>query len=77
MASEAPENTEQRPPTQNGQPEPHPVVDGPNPPPPSAPSGLEPRLPTRKDVSLREFMLKIDDYAPIVRPLPRLCFPFA
>lgn len=26
----------------------------------------ESRLPTRKDVSLREFLDKIDDYAPIV-----------
>ncbi|PNY27713.1 Transcription initiation factor TFIID subunit 10, partial [Tolypocladium capitatum] len=65
MASEAPENTEQHPLMQNGQPEPRPAVDGPNPPPPSAP-GLEPRLPTRKDVSLREFLHKIDDYAPII-----------
>lgn len=28
------------------------------------------KLPTRKDVSLREFLSKIDDYAPIVRPFP-------
>lgn len=27
----------------------------------------EPRMPTRKDVSLRELLNKIDDYAPIVR----------
>jgi transcription initiation factor TFIID subunit 10 len=36
-------------------------------------AGLEPRLPTRKDVSLREFLNKMDDYAPIVckPPFPR------
>lgn len=28
----------------------------------------EPRLPTHKDTSLREFLSKMDDYAPIVRP---------
>lgn len=37
----------------------------------------EPRLPTRKDTSLKEFLNKMDDYAPIVRrrgPLPvRAC----
>ena len=27
----------------------------------------EPRIPTRKDISLREFLAKMDDYAPIVR----------
>lgn len=27
---------------------------------------VDPRLPTRKDTSLREFLSKIDDYAPIV-----------
>jgi transcription initiation factor TFIID subunit 10 len=31
----------------------------------------ETREPTRKDISLREFLGKMDDYAPIVRsPLP-------
>ena len=30
----------------------------------------EPRVPTRKDVSLREFLSKMDDYAPIVRAPP-------
>lgn len=34
---------------------------------------VDPRLPTRKDTSLREFLSKIDDYAPIVRAsLPSL-----
>ncbi len=27
----------------------------------------EPKLPSRKDASLKEFMSKMDDYAPIVR----------
>lgn len=27
----------------------------------------DPRLPTRKDISLKEFLNKMDDYAPIVR----------
>lgn len=26
----------------------------------------EPRIPTRKDANLKEFLLKMDDYAPIV-----------
>lgn len=31
----------------------------------------EPRLPARKDISLRDFLSKMDDYAPIVcRPFP-------
>lgn len=36
---------------------------------------VDPRLPTRKDTSLKEFLAKIDDYAPIVSaypPAPRL-----
>lgn len=43
---------------------------------------VDPRLPTRKDTSLREFLSKIDDYAPIVRSTllfrysPRLLVPF-
>lgn len=32
--------------------------------------GPEPRMPTRKDVSLRELLNKIDDYAPIVCHVP-------
>ena len=28
---------------------------------------LEPREPTKKDISLRDFLAKMDDYAPIVR----------
>ncbi len=32
-----------------------------------APSAHEARLPTRKDASLKEFLNKMDDYAPIVR----------
>lgn len=30
----------------------------------------EPREATRKDISLRDFLAKMDDYAPIVRPFP-------
>ena len=37
---------------------------------PSGPSAAElqpePRIPTRKDISLRDFLGKMDDYAPIV-----------
>ena len=33
---------------------------------PVAPAA-DPKLPTRKDASLKEFMSKMDDYAPIVR----------
>lgn len=30
---------------------------------------VEPREPTKKDVSLRDFLSKMDDYAPIVSPM--------
>lgn len=33
---------------------------------------VDPRLPTRKDTSLKEFLAKIDDYAPIVSVAPPL-----
>ncbi|GJN84443.1 transcription initiation factor TFIID subunit 10 [Purpureocillium lilacinum] len=55
-----------QPPQQQPPAEPAPIVDGPNPPAPTAPTGAEPRLATRKDISLREFLHKIDDYAPII-----------
>ena len=32
----------------------------------------EPKLPSRKDTSLKEFLGKMDDYAPIVSSLNRL-----
>jgi transcription initiation factor TFIID subunit 10 len=67
MASDAPENTDSKPVTQNGHLESREVTDGPNPPPPELAAGHDPRLPTQKDTSLREFVNKIDDYAPIVR----------
>jgi transcription initiation factor TFIID subunit 10 len=35
---------------------------------PAPPATLEGRLATRKDASLKEFLNKMDDYAPIVRP---------
>lgn len=38
------------------------------------PSLPEPKLPTRKDVSLKELLSKMDEYAPIVRHLSRLTF---
>lgn len=34
----------------------------------SGAAGLEARIPTKKDASLREFLGKMDDFAPIVRP---------
>ncbi|EFY96213.1 hypothetical protein MHUMG1_03595 [Metarhizium humberi] len=64
MTSEAPENPSSQPATQNGQAEQQEIPDGPNPP-PELPSGQD-RLPTRKDTSLREFLNKIDDCAPII-----------
>ncbi|KAF7548655.1 hypothetical protein G7Z17_g6914 [Cylindrodendrum hubeiense] len=60
MTSEAPEKTEQPPAEPNG------PVD----PPPPMPPGLESRMPSRKDTSLREFLNKMDDCAPIVTGLP-------
>ena len=36
------------------------------------PTIQEPRMPTKKDTSLREFLGKMDDYAPIVRCAPLL-----
>lgn len=56
MAGEAPETNDQLPATQNG---PVDDVEAPVPIP-------ESRLPSRKDTSLREFLNKMDDYAPIV-----------
>jgi transcription initiation factor TFIID subunit 10 len=32
-------------------------------------TSAEPRIPVKKDASLREFLGKMDDYAPIVRSL--------
>jgi transcription initiation factor TFIID subunit 10 len=56
-------------------------LDGANDPEPSAPrngvtdaaAALESRIPAKKDATLREFLGKMDEYAPIVRfPLPHL-----
>lgn len=66
MSNDAPENTESQPPAQNGLSQGRDGRPGPNYPYP-IPPGPEPGLPSRKDVSLREFLHKIDDYAPIVR----------
>ncbi|KAM4060812.1 transcription initiation factor TFIID 23-30kDa subunit [Hirsutella rhossiliensis] len=66
MASDAPENPEQRPPTQNGQSENRAPADAPNPVNPPATVAPESRLASRKDISLREFLHKIDDCAPII-----------
>lgn len=38
-------------------------------------AGLEARIPTKKDASLREFLGKMDDYAPIVL-LPIPIYPY-
>lgn len=35
------------------------------------PQPMEPKMPSRKDTSLKEFLTKMDDYAPIVSR-PRL-----
>lgn len=35
----------------------------------------EPKLPSRKDTSLKEFLSKMDDYAPIVSKVPKLHIP--
>ena len=58
MASDAPEKTTEQTP---------PAPEVPTEEAPPAPTVPESRLPTRKDVSLREFLNKMDDYAPIVR----------
>jgi len=42
---------------------------------PVAPAS-DPRLPTRKDASLKEFLSKMDDYAPIVGSVSRLVLQF-
>ncbi|KYK56252.1 transcription initiation factor TFIID subunit 10 [Drechmeria coniospora] len=65
MTGEAPESAEQQAPLPNGQPDARPASAGPHPPAPTAPAN-DSRLPSRKDVSLREFLHKIDDYAPII-----------
>jgi transcription initiation factor TFIID subunit 10 len=52
-------------------------LDGANDAGPSVPNGVtvqeppfEARIPAKKDATLREFLGKMDDYAPIVRPAP-------
>lgn len=71
MSGDAPETQDSQQVSQNGngQVDGLEIQDGPNPPPEMAPP-QDPKLPTRKDTSLREFLNKIDDYAPIVRNLP-------
>lgn len=47
-----------------------------DPPLPQEEPAPEPPAPTKKDISLRDFLSKMDDYAPIVRPFPlSSCFP--
>ncbi|KAH7179519.1 transcription initiation factor TFIID 23-30kDa subunit-domain-containing protein [Fusarium flagelliforme] len=58
MASDAPEKTTEQ---TSPAPEVPPTEEA-----PPAPTVPESRLPTRKDVSLREFLNKMDDYAPII-----------
>lgn len=55
MSSDAPENSQQPPAEPNGHLE------------AAVPELPAERLPSRKDTSLREFLNKIDDFAPIVR----------
>lgn len=66
MASDAPENSEQQTAPQNP---PGEVPDAVAPEQAQAITAPDPRLLSRKDASLREFLSKIDDYAPIVRAL--------
>ena len=68
MSSDMPENPEQAPPAASGDPEAQTTQNGPEPEQDPVAPGPE-RLPTRKDVSLRELLNKIDDYAPVVRSL--------
>jgi transcription initiation factor TFIID subunit 10 len=63
MSSEAPTNGEQPPAAQDTQAEDAERL-------PLAPQ--EARMPSRKDVSMREFLNKIDDYAPIVSSLVQM-----
>ena len=37
---------------------------------PVAPASEDPKVPNRKDASLKEFLSKMDDYAPIVKLTP-------
>lgn len=65
MASDAPDTNEQVAPAVQGAPSAEPTAPAPdaeqNP-----VASVPDRMPTRKDVSLRELLHKIDDYAPIV-----------
>lgn len=60
MASAPLENAEVPPATQDGQQEQ--PAEGEE----KAPAPVEAKLPTRKDISLKEFLNKMDDYAPII-----------
>ncbi|KAF4589915.1 hypothetical protein GQ602_003804 [Ophiocordyceps camponoti-floridani] len=62
MASDAADNAEHRPPTQNGSYE---QGDASNVAQAAAPAP-DSKVPSRKDLSLREFLHRIDDYAPII-----------
>jgi transcription initiation factor TFIID subunit 10 len=64
MASEAPENSEQQ--ASAPQPQQAPAELQDMEPETNAPPAPEPKMPSRKDTSLREFLHKIDDYAPVV-----------
>ncbi|OAA32608.1 Transcription initiation factor TFIID, 23-30kDa subunit [Moelleriella libera RCEF 2490] len=59
MAGDVPENGT------SGQPEHQGTPDAPNPPPAAVPNP-ESKLPAHKETSLREFLNRIDDYAPII-----------
>ncbi|OAA69873.1 Transcription initiation factor TFIID, 23-30kDa subunit [Cordyceps fumosorosea ARSEF 2679] len=58
MAGDAPDSSQQPAPATNGQ------TNGPAP--AQLPAGGDSRLPSRKDTSLREFLNKVDDCAPII-----------
>ncbi|KAH8179172.1 transcription initiation factor TFIID 23-30kDa subunit domain-containing protein [Sarocladium implicatum] len=64
MASEAPDNNEQQAPAPQSQQAPSGMPDA-MPETVGAPAP-EPKIPSRKDTSLREFLHKIDDYAPVI-----------
>lgn len=74
MSSDMPDSNEQAPPAASGVTATQTSQGGPDAEQDPVAPGPE-RLPTRKDVSLRELLNKIDDYAPVVRNLLPLSTP--